>query len=163
MSKGLNKELPKGTFGQAEAAVREFHERMKLPLASQPTLIACDPEAAYDVAGRISRLDWQVRQSAATTGDLLLLRTALALEELGEWLSAHSRGDLVAAADGWADRAYVLFGDAVTTGLPTSSIFDAVHRSNLSKEPHSSGKPCKGPQYCPPDIRGILQQASQKG
>ncbi|HQU43501.1 MAG TPA: hypothetical protein PK867_11865 [Pirellulales bacterium] len=93
----------------------------------------------------------------------MLLRTALALEELGEWLSAHHRGDLVAAADGWADRAYVLFGDAVTAGLPTSLIFDEVHRSNLSKEPHASGKPCKGSGYCPPDIRGVLQRARLQG
>jgi predicted HAD superfamily Cof-like phosphohydrolase len=154
-----NKELSMGTFDEAESAVRDFHERMGLPLATQPTLISCRADGANDVADRVSELGQQVRQLAAMTDDLLLLRTALALEEMGEWLSAHHRGDLVAAADGWADRAYVLLGDAVTAGLPTSLIFDEVHRSNLSKEPHSSGKPCKGPGYCPPDIRGVLQRA----
>lgn len=158
-----NKQLSTGTFDQAEVAVRDFHERMNLPLAMQPALIPCRAKATHDVADRVSQLGEHVRQLAATTDDLLLLRTALALEELGEWLSAHCRGDLVAAADGWADRAYVLFGDAVTAGLPTSLIFDEVHRSNLSKEPHSSGKPCKGPRYCPPEFHGILQRVKRKG
>jgi predicted HAD superfamily Cof-like phosphohydrolase len=152
-----------GTFDRAEAAVRDFHQRMRLPLTTQPSLISCHNEAARDVADRVSGLGEQVRQLAAMTEDLLLLRTALALEELGEWLSAHHRGDLIAAVDGWADRAYVLFGDAVTAGLPTSPLFDEVHRSNLSKEPHPGGKPVKGPSYFPPDIRGVLQRAKLEG
>ena len=45
---------------------------------------------------------------AAENGDVLLSRAAMALEELAEWVTAHARGDLVAAADAWADRAYVL-------------------------------------------------------
>ena len=43
----------------------------------------------------------------------------------------------MAAADAWEDRAYVLFGDAVATGILTAALFDEVHRSNMTKEPDS--------------------------
>jgi hypothetical protein len=57
------------------------------------------------------------------------LRTCLLLEELAEWLSAHARRDLVATADAWADRTWVLFGDAA--GLPAARanrLIDAIPR-----------------------------------
>lgn len=94
-------------------------------------------------------------------GDLLLLRLSLALEELAEWLMAHATGDLVGAADAWADRIYALLGDAVATGLPASQLFEAVHASNLSKSPPttSGGKAVKGPDYVPPNIATVLRRA----
>ena len=65
--------------------------------------------------------------------DQLLSRAAMAVEELGEWIFAHADTDLVAAADSLADRFYVLLGDAVATGLPLGRLFEAVHRSNMTK------------------------------
>ena len=98
----------------------------------------------------------------ADSDELLLSRTAMAIEELAEWLTAHSDGDLVAAADAWADRAYVLFGDAVATELPAEKLFAEVHRSNMSKEPDSagSGKAIKGASYNPPRIADVLKDAT---
>jgi len=83
------------------------------------------------------------------------------LEELAEWIQAHANDNLVAAADAWADRAYVLFGDAVAAGLPAATLFAEVHRSNLTKEPvaSGSGKARKAPGYTPPDLRTILRAA----
>lgn len=83
--------------------------------------------------------------AGVATGDVLLQRAAMALEELAEWLSAHANGDLVAAADAWADRVYVLFGDAVAAGLPAADLFAEVHRSNMTEELDSAGtgKPVK--------------------
>ncbi len=55
----------------------------------------------------------------------------------------------MSAADAWADRAYVLFGDAVAAGLPAAELFAEVHRSNMTKEPDSAGtgKAVKRPAY----------------
>ena len=78
----------------------------------------------------------------------------MALEELAEWITAHTQGDLISTADAWADRAYVLFGDAVAAGLPAAELFAEVHRSNMTKELDSAGtgKAVKGPMYQPPNI-----------
>lgn len=77
-------------------------------------------------------------------------------------LSAHAEGNLIAAADAWADRAYVLFGDAVATGLPTSRLFAEIHRSNMTKEPdpNGTGKAVKGPAYQQPNVQNALDSAS---
>jgi predicted HAD superfamily Cof-like phosphohydrolase len=66
----------------------------------------------------------------------------------------------IAAADAWADRAYILFGDAVAVGLPAEKLFAEVHRSNM-KEPDSagSGKAVKGANYEPPRIADALPDA----
>ena len=89
-------------------------------------------------------------------------RAAMAIEELAEWLLAHANGDLVAAADAWADRAYVLFGDAVAAGLPAAELFAEVHRSNMTKElvADGTGKARKGAAYRPPELAAILESAS---
>ncbi len=82
-------------------------------------------------------------------------RLALALEELAEWAAAHANQDLVAAADAWADRAYVLMGDAVACGLPAQELFEEVHRSNMTKQfgiRTGVGKAYRGTQYEPPGI-----------
>lgn len=88
----------------------------------------------------------------------------MAMEELAEWLQAHVNGDVVGAADAWADRAYVLFGDVVAAGLPAAALFDEVHRSNMTKQPdpRRTGKAIKGLGYEPPDLRSILQTESDQ-
>ena len=78
----------------------------------------------------------------------------MAVEELAEWIEAHVAGDLTAAADAWADRCYLLFGDAVATGLGTEAVFDEVHRSNMTKAPvnPATGKAVKSDGYLAPVI-----------
>ena len=44
----------------------------------------------------------------------------------------------MAAADAWADPAYVLFGDSAAAGLPAVALFEEVHDINMTKEPDSS-------------------------
>jgi predicted HAD superfamily Cof-like phosphohydrolase len=152
-----------GTFDEAENLVRQFHREMELPVASFCTLLRCDGNAAAAWGDQILELAGQTAAVGATSGDLLLSRVALALEELGEWVLAHRQGDLAAAADAWADRAYVLLGDAVAAGLPTSALFDVVHRSNMSKQPTpGGGKPRKGAEFTPPDVRMVLRRARLK-
>ena len=135
-------------------SVRQFHAAMNAPIFTYPNLLPCDRNAAAALAERVGTLA-MASMAAASADDVLLRRASMALEELAEWLAAHSQGDLVAAADAWADRAYVLFGDAVAAGLPAVALYDEVHRSNMTKEPDPLriGKAIKGARYQPPDIR----------
>lgn len=137
--------------------VREFHAEMHAPISPCPTLLACDRTAATTIAERVSDLAAEM-MAAASEDEVLLRRASMALEELAEWLAAHAQGNLVAGADAWADRAYVLFGDAVAAGLPAVALFEEVHRSNMTKEPDPlrTGKAIKGAAYRPPDIRNAL-------
>ncbi len=137
--------------------VRQVHTKLDAPISLNPTLLACDRNTSFALADRVSTLATEA-MAAASADDALLLRASMALEELAEWLAAHAQGDLVAAADAWADRAYVLFGDAVAAGLPAAALLDEVHRSNMTKEPDPlrTGKAIKGAAYQSPDIRQAL-------
>tara|TARA_R110002096_G_scaffold40335_1_gene109737 strand:+ start:2917 stop:3390 length:474 start_codon:yes stop_codon:yes gene_type:complete len=137
--------------------IRQFHTKMDAPISLNPTLLACDRNASFALADRVSTMATET-MAAASADDVLLRRASMALEELAEWIAAHAQGDLVAVADAWADRTYVLFGDAVVTGLPAAMLFDEVHRSNMTKEPAPmrTGKAVKGSKYRPPDIRQAL-------
>ena len=134
-------------------SVREFHVKMHAPISLSPTLLDCDRNAAVVLAERVSDLATGA-MAAASKDDVLLRRVSMALEELAEWLAAHVHGDLMEAADAWADRAYVLFGDAVAAGLPAAALFEEVHCSNMTKEPApmQTGKAIKGETYQSPDI-----------
>ncbi len=132
---------------------------MRAPIARTPRLLPGNATIAGAIAGKLHALSDETASTAAATNDVLLARTAMAIEELAEWLTAHERSDLIAAADAWTDRAYVLFGDAVAAGLPVAKLFAEVHRSNMTKEPDSagSGKAIKGASYAPPRITDVLK------
>lgn len=142
--------------------VSEFHQKMRAPISRSPRLLPGNATAAGVIANRLHTFADETASIAASSGDMLLARAAMAMEELAEWLTAHERGDLVAAADAWTDRAYVLFGDAVAAGLPAEKLFAEVHRSNMTKEPDSagSGKAFKGANYEPPRIADALRDAT---
>jgi predicted HAD superfamily Cof-like phosphohydrolase len=142
----------------AVAAVRDFHMGTGSPVAEQPRLLPGDQLVAKTLAGQLSSLLAGIN---AADDDVLLQRAAMAIEELAEWLEAHANGDLVAAADAWADRAYVLLGDAVAAGLPAADLFAEVHRSNMTKKPvaDGTGKARKGHGYSPPNLVAILKSA----
>jgi len=85
----------------------------------------------------------------------------MAIEELGEWLSAHGTGDLAAAADALGDRLFILLGDAVATGLPLPEIFERVYDSNSTKlkgVTNGLGKAVKGPGYVAPDLAQLVAE-----
>ncbi len=84
-----------------------------------------------------------------------------AIEELYEWAKAHAESDLVEAADAWADRCYVLFGDAIASGIPAEAIFNEVHRSNMTKSAPSDlhGKGFKNPHFERPLLEPILKKS----
>lgn len=63
-----------------------------------------------------------------------------------------------------SDLLYVVYGTAVTFGLPIDEVFDEVHKSNLSKldkdgKPiyREDGKVLKGPNYKEPDLEQFFE------
>ena len=127
---------PEEPFGAA-AAVAEFHQAFDLPMRQFP--------------------------SADIGESLAKLRVALLEEEVGEFVTASEKGDLVAIGDALADIAYVIYGTALTYGIDLDAVLREVHRSNMSKL-SSDGKPLirddgkvlKSERYFPPDIASVL-------
>jgi predicted HAD superfamily Cof-like phosphohydrolase len=119
------------------AALRESHAAWRLPANDTPTLA----------------VDQAVQE----------VRCALIEEEAAEFRAALEAGDIVEVADAVADLLYVVYGAAVTFGLPIEEIFTEVHRSNMTKlgpdgAPivREDGKILKGPNFTPPDVLGVL-------
>ncbi len=150
------------SLSRAVDSVRRFHKRVGAAVVDRPRLLPCDPGRARELMAALATVQkLATRLATEQRSDELASRTALVLEELGEWLAAHAHGDLVAAADAWADRMYLLLGDAVATGLPANELIDEVHSSNMTKSADAlrSGKAVKGAAYRPPDFRRILDLA----
>lgn len=71
--------------------------------------------------------------------------------------------NLVAIADALADSLYVIFGTALSYGIPIDEVFTEVHRSNMTKSmlkdtKSVKGKTLKGNDFEPVDIRSIIQK-----
>lgn len=96
------------TSPNALADVAEFHRTFHLPVLEEPQI----PDA-----------------------DRCRLRVNLLREELNELEEAIAAGDLVEAADAFADLQYVLSGAILEFGLGErfKALFEEVHRSNMSK------------------------------
>jgi len=135
--------------------VTEFHKRIDAPIAQQPELLPGSCSQATRMATQLRTLISEF-QLHANQDNLLISRCLMSLEEMAEWLEAHSAGDLAAATDAWADRCYVLFGDAVASGLPAAEAFASVHASNMTKQgqDRATGKGLKGKDYVQPDLSG---------
>lgn len=92
------------------------------------------------------------------------LRKNLITEEYKEFIEAEENDDIVEVADALADLVYVIAGTAVSYGIPLEEVFNEVHSSNMSKlgedgKPifrESDRKVLKGPNYRPPNVKGIL-------
>lgn len=115
-----------------------------------------------------------------TDDDLIVLRNKLVFEEYEEL-----KDELAAAitdiqlegkisnktkariAKELADLQYVISGMAVALGIPLQVAFVRVHKSNLSKlgedgKPiyRADGKVLKGPNYAPPDMESLFDEAN---
>lgn len=120
----------------AQEAVLYFHEKMNQTIGDPRS-----PDVTQDVEFRLRLIN----------------------EELEELTTALAATDVVKTADGLADLVYVLVGCAVTWGIDLASVFDEVHRSNMTKEPgnaSSGGKAIKGPNFSPADVEGVLKDAA---
>lgn len=92
------------------------------------------------------------------------LRIDLLREEFEEYLKAEKENNLIEVADALGDMLYIIYGTAVSYGIPINDVFAEIHRSNLSKlgddgKPirRTDGKVLKGPKYFRPDISGVLE------
>lgn len=97
------------------------------------------------------------------------LRKSLLKEEYEEYLEGENTDDYVAVCDALADMLYIIYGTAVSYGIPINEIFQEVHNSNLSKlgedgKPmyREDGKVLKGPNYFKPDIKRIIEESANK-
>lgn len=120
--------------------LREFNRAFKLPMADAPTT-----KANFE------------------------LRKKLIQEELIEYVVACKNDDLIEVADAIADMAYLVIGAAVEHGIELDPIFDAVHKSNMSKLDENGkpiiredGKVMKSDKYFPPKIEKALRLSNVK-
>ena len=98
------------------------------------------------------------------TPSLLKLRAELISEEAEEVIAEFEADELDKAAltKELADLLYVVYGAAVTFGLPLDIVFNRVHASNMSKlldgKPlkREDGKVLKGPNYQPPKLDDLF-------
>lgn len=91
------------------------------------------------------------------------LRCALIEEEAAEFREALEADDLVEVADAIGDLLYVVYGAALTFGIPVADVFAEVHRSNMTKldddgQPvvRDDGKVMKGQNFSSPDLLPVL-------
>ena len=100
------------------------------------------------------------------TPELALLRQRLILEEAKEASAELLRPqvDKAALTKELADILYVVYGTAITFGLPLDTVFNRVHASNMSKlvdgKPlyRDDGKVLKGPNYQPPKLDDLFDE-----
>lgn len=93
------------------------------------------------------------------------LRKNLVEEEFNEFWNALEDEDLVKMADGAADLIVVVLGTMWAYGIPFDKVWDEVHKTNMAKTTgpiRGDGKRLKPEGWIPPDIRGILQNASSE-
>lgn len=92
--------------------VTAFHERMGIPVATEPTMLT------------------------AERGEL---RCRLIEEEAREFRDATEQGDWLEMVDALVDLLYVTFGTAVEMGVDLTPFFDEVHAANMRKLPAAGG------------------------
>lgn len=111
--------------------VADFHKKYDAPILSAPSPIVKDR--------------WE-------------LRYKLMREELEEYRGGASRGDIENVAKELADLAYAVYGTILEHGLASQwdTIFQEVHRSNMSKE-RGEYKMIKGEGYMPADLKRFFQ------
>jgi predicted HAD superfamily Cof-like phosphohydrolase len=137
--------------------VSHFHSAIGASISAKPRLLAHEKSHCTSVAKALRGV-CDLCEPNISEGNDLLARVAMAAEELAEWVESHERGDLVAAADAWGDRLYVLLGDAVVTGLPADAIFAEVHRSNMTKATvDSRGKARKTDAFDRPLLAAVFE------
>lgn len=124
-------------LGSVCESVLEFHEAFDLPREPTPTVHVSDLLAA--------------------------LRVNLLQEEVGEFVEASEKRDLIAIADALADVVYVAYGSAITYGIDLDAVIREVHRANMSKLDENGrpvlredGKVMKSNRYRRPEVGEVL-------
>lgn len=118
--------------------VLEFHRMIGLPRVERPTW----PAKAV-VHGRLAHV----------------------FEEMEETEMAWLCGDWVGFADGLIDTMYTLLDLASRCGLDVEPIWNAVHKSNMTKDCYfdATGEWIKPPTYEPPNLESIVAAQLERG
>jgi predicted HAD superfamily Cof-like phosphohydrolase len=131
-----------------------------------PASKCIDPVAALRESHRVQHLVTNEVPTVDVPREVKALRCALIEEEAGEFRTAVEAGDLIGIADAVADLLYVVYGAALTFGIPVREVLAEVHRSNMTKlgdDGHplyrDDGKVMKGPNFSPPQLEPILAAA----
>lgn len=98
------------------------------------------------------------------------LRKKLLEEEMQEYRDAEELNDFVEVCDALGDMLYIIYGTAVSYGIPINEIFNEIHASNMSKldengQPikREDGKILKGPNFFQPNLERILTENRKEG
>lgn len=136
-----------------ETMVRQFHKKFGHYSPTQPSL---------DIPMEVKFLRYRLIKEEI---DETFVAMGFFFNEEGELSFDAEKQNLQEIADGIADSIYVLIGTAISYGIPIDRIFREVHRSNMTKtaikvenpgEKYGTKTP-KGPNFLPPDIKGILE------
>lgn len=93
------------------------------------------------------------------------LRIKLLKEEFDEYMEGEENNDIVEISDALGDMMYIIYGTAISYGIPLDEVFKEIHNSNMSKLDENGkpirredGKILKGVNYFKPDIKKILEK-----
>jgi predicted HAD superfamily Cof-like phosphohydrolase len=132
-----------------------------------PTVV--DPMAALRESHEVQRLVTNEVPTLDVPNSVKELRCALIEEEAAEFRAAVKANDIIEVADAIADLLYVVYGAALTFGIPVREVFTEVHRSNMTKLDddggpiyRADGKVMKGPNFSPPNLGPILDAAAAR-
>ena len=128
-----------------------------------------DPVVALRESHRVQRLITSDTPTLDVPNKVKELRCALIEEEAAEFRAAVENGNIVGVADAIADLLYVVYGAALTFGIPVREVFAEVHRSNMTKLGddglplyREDGKVLKGSNFSPPKLLPILIAAGHQ-
>jgi predicted HAD superfamily Cof-like phosphohydrolase len=144
---------------KALESVREFHKKHGFADREGFVPASAVPSASLAASHLLgaARVMTVAAKATISSPSLPVQRASLILEEVAETAQALMGGSLVDLADGLADLIYVALGTAVSYGIPIDRVFEAVHRSNMTKPiTVDTLKPAKTGDFQPPDIAGAL-------
>lgn len=148
--------------------VREFMRQLCIPVNKPMGMTSSGTRELAIIGMALNRCAMRLGNLAESdaSGDLRVQRAQLITEETAELVTAMMTGDEVMCCDAIADLLYVVLGTALTFDWPLIELFDAVHRSNMTKRLHVESDnlrhDVKGAEYVPPDIEGVLQTHREK-
>ncbi len=140
-----------------QTLVTEFHRKMGLPVASEPTVGAPRQREL-----RFRLMLEEVFEWGKAAGVRVRLRGATTIiKGVGELqIDATHEPDLVQMTHELADVQYVVSGTAAELGLPVREALPLIHEANMRKEPvlDSGGKVRKPEGWVPADVSGLLKK-----
>jgi predicted HAD superfamily Cof-like phosphohydrolase len=140
-----------------QTLVTEFHRKMGLPVASEPTVGTPEQRVLRFRLMLEEVLEWGRAANLyvwSESGDEVDSVRNLTIEQ------GTNAPDLLQMTHELADVQYVVSGTAVELGLPVREALPLIHEANMRKEPvlDSGGKVRKPEGWVPADVSGLLKK-----